>query len=213
MESSELERCVHLVGHTLSTKQREQLTSYAAWLADEAIVAGGIGPDEGTRLWDRHILDSAAFVAVLDDRLQDGVAIVDIGSGVGLPGIVLAILLPDTPVTLLDRSQRRHGLQRRAIRILDLQNCDSLQRDVPAQPVPRGVRVFRASLTPGEVLSLHVGSQNDHASIVALTRRTDGVLPDDLRTAAAAAGVDVRLHGIGADILDSPAWFLSMVTL
>ncbi|VAW06586.1 hypothetical protein MNBD_ACTINO02-1179, partial [hydrothermal vent metagenome] len=31
--------------------------------------------------------------------------------------------------------------------------------------------------------------------------------------AAAAVGVDLRLHGIGADILDSPAWFLSMVTL
>ncbi|HDL42259.1 MAG TPA: hypothetical protein ENG98_04520 [Actinobacteria bacterium] len=213
MQHTDVERCEQLIGRTLSETQKSQLRSYADWLADEALVAGGIGPREVDRLWDRHILDSAAFRVVLPADGATGAPIVDIGSGVGLPGIVLAILLPSTSVTLLDRSGRRHTLQKRALRILELTNCVAVQQDIPEQPIPHGIRVFRASLTAQEVLSLQASYPYHSASILALTRRMDSAIPETLAAEAARVGVGVRLERVGADVLDSPASFLIMTSL
>lgn len=213
MQHPDVERCEQLIGRTLSNTQRNQLITFADWLVGEALTAGGIGPGEGARLWDRHLLDSAAFTLVLPNPESTNTAIVDIGSGAGLPGIVLAILLPQTPITLVDRSGRRHGLQKRALRILELTNCDAVQHNIPEQSIPRGTRVFRASLPVREVLSLH-SSHPDHAvSIVALSRRVDNMVPETLTEEAAGMGVKVRFEQVGGDILDSPAGFLIMTTL
>lgn len=76
---------------------------YAAWLADAGVVRGLIGPREVPRLWDRHILNCA----VLGDLIPEGVAVADIGSGAGLPGLVLAIARPDLRITLIEPLLRR----------------------------------------------------------------------------------------------------------
>jgi 16S rRNA G527 N7-methylase RsmG len=213
MNVSELQRCERLIGRTLTTTQETQLESYAAWLAEEALDAGGIGPAEADRVWDRHILDAAAFVAVLPPDPVDDIPIVDIGSGVGLPGIVLAILLPERHIVLVDKSGRRCALQKRATRILEVANCEILQRVIPEQGIPAGVRVFRASLPVQDVLSLHASHPSHTDSVVALTRRSGGVLPQTLTNEAAHLGVEVRLERVGTDILDSPASFLIMSPL
>lgn len=62
-----------------------------------------IGPREVDRLWERHILNSAA----LADLIPDGSRVVDVGSGAGLPGIPLAVLRPDLEMTLLEPLLRR----------------------------------------------------------------------------------------------------------
>ena len=76
---------------------------YAALLADDGVVRGLIGPREAPRLWDRHLLNCA----VLADALPDGADVCDIGSGAGLPGLVLAIRRPDLRVTLVEPLLRR----------------------------------------------------------------------------------------------------------
>jgi 16S rRNA (guanine527-N7)-methyltransferase len=76
---------------------------YAARLAGDAVTRGLIGPREAGRLWERHLLNSA----VLADFLPPGVRIVDVGSGAGLPGLVLAIRRPDLRVDLVEPMQRR----------------------------------------------------------------------------------------------------------
>jgi 16S rRNA (guanine527-N7)-methyltransferase len=76
---------------------------YADLLAGPGVERGLIGPREVDRLWDRHILNSAA-VAELIDR---GARVVDIGSGAGLPGIPIAIARPDLHVTLIEPMLRR----------------------------------------------------------------------------------------------------------
>jgi 16S rRNA (guanine527-N7)-methyltransferase len=72
-------------------------------LATEGIARGLIGPREAARLWDRHLLNCA----VVADLVPRPAALLDIGSGAGLPGIVLAMLLPDVQVTLLEPMARR----------------------------------------------------------------------------------------------------------
>jgi 16S rRNA (guanine527-N7)-methyltransferase len=76
---------------------------YAASLATDAVVRGLIGPREADRIWERHLLNCAAVARLLPPRAS----VVDVGSGAGLPGIVLAIARPDVYVTLVEPLSRR----------------------------------------------------------------------------------------------------------
>jgi 16S rRNA (guanine527-N7)-methyltransferase len=76
---------------------------YANILATDGIIRGLIGPRETARLWDRHLLNCA----VVADLVPRRATLLDIGSGAGLPGIVLAMLLPEVQVTLLEPMARR----------------------------------------------------------------------------------------------------------
>ena len=76
---------------------------YVDILASRGIEWGLIGPREGDRLWDRHVLNSAA----LADLIPEGSSVADVGSGAGLPGIPLAIARPDLQVDLVEPLLRR----------------------------------------------------------------------------------------------------------
>lgn len=72
-------------------------------LAHPGTDRGVIGPREADRLWDRHLLNSA----VLGELIPEGVRVLDLGSGAGLPGIPLAIARPDLTIVLLESMARR----------------------------------------------------------------------------------------------------------
>ena len=76
---------------------------YADLLATTAVERGLIGPREVPRLWDRHILNCA----VIQERIPLNSRVADIGSGAGLPGLVLAIARPDLDVSLIEPLLRR----------------------------------------------------------------------------------------------------------
>lgn len=79
------------------------ISQYVDILAHDGVVRGLIGPRESARLWDRHVLNSAA----LSGLVPSGASVVDVGSGAGLPGIPLAVLRPDLRITLLEPLLRR----------------------------------------------------------------------------------------------------------
>jgi len=89
---------------------------YAELLATEGVIRGLIGPREAPRLWERHLLNCA----VLAELLPDGASVCDIGSGAGLPGLVLAIARPDLRVTLLEPLLRRTTFLDEVVAELDL---------------------------------------------------------------------------------------------
>ena len=76
---------------------------YADLLATDATVRGLIGPREVPRLWERHLLNCA----LVTDLVPPGATVCDIGSGAGLPGLVMAIRRPDLTVTLVEPLLRR----------------------------------------------------------------------------------------------------------
>ncbi len=115
-------------GFALEDDQIVLLERFRLWLLKEAIPAGGLGPGETSRLHDRHIGDSLTFAWPFPSPPPEDV--LDLGSGVGLPGIPLAVLWPSTTVTLLDRSVKRVDLARRAIRVLGLDNVETAQTDI-----------------------------------------------------------------------------------
>jgi 16S rRNA (guanine527-N7)-methyltransferase len=79
------------------------INRYVDILRSTAVECGLLGPREAERLWDRHILNSAA----LSELIPADNAVADVGSGAGLPGIPLAILRPDLRVTLIEPLLRR----------------------------------------------------------------------------------------------------------
>ncbi len=91
---------------------------YADLLATDGIIRGLIGPREAERVWDRHLLN-CAVVAGLVPRPS---SLLDIGSGAGLPGMVLAMLLPDVQVTLLEPMARRVAFLYECLAVLELPN-------------------------------------------------------------------------------------------
>lgn len=79
------------------------LERYVDWLAGAGIERGLLGPREVPRLWERHVVNCAAMAGLL----PAGARIVDVGTGAGLPGLVLALVRPDISAVLLDATARR----------------------------------------------------------------------------------------------------------
>ena len=114
-ELSSAQAAVAIFGESLP-----QAEKYAELLAGIGVERGLIGPAEADRIWERHLLNCAAIAHLLPVRCS----LVDVGSGGGLPGMVLAMLLPHARVTLLEPLARRVDFLDEAVAELGLTNAD-----------------------------------------------------------------------------------------
>jgi 16S rRNA (guanine527-N7)-methyltransferase len=111
------------------------LEAYAALLADAGVERGLIGPRETARLWERHLLNSAGPAGLLDA----GSTVVDLGSGAGLPGLVLAALRADVTFVLVEPLLRRSTFLTEAVGALALPNvevCRARAEDLARSGLP-----------------------------------------------------------------------------
>jgi 16S rRNA (guanine527-N7)-methyltransferase len=112
---------------------------YARRLATDGVVRGLIGPREIDRLWDRHLLNCAAVA----DLIPSGASVTDVGSGAGLPGIVLAVARPDLTMVLVEPLARRTAFLAEVVADLELDHVsvvrvraeDAVGRFAPAEVV------------------------------------------------------------------------------
>ena len=105
---------------------------YVRLLAGPGVTRGLLGPREVPRLWTRHVLNCAAVA----DLVPRPATLIDLGSGAGLPGIVLALLLPDVQVTLLERMERRTIFLDECVQELGLRNarvCRATAEELPGK--------------------------------------------------------------------------------
>mgnify|MGYP000855039551 FL=1 len=79
------------------------IAEFARMLEEEGELRGLLGPRDMERIWSRHLVNSAAVLDFLPRRGQ----VLDIGSGAGLPGIVIAVCRPDLDVHLAEPMTRR----------------------------------------------------------------------------------------------------------
>ncbi len=104
----------------------QQVHAYAEFLASAGIERGLIGPREGDRIWDRHIFNCLPVTQLL----PQGASLFDIGSGAGLPGIVIALARPDLTVTLIEPLERRVEFLKEATAGLDIEVIRGRAQDV-----------------------------------------------------------------------------------
>ncbi len=87
-------------------------------LATDGVLRGLIGPREAPRLWERHIVNCVAPAPAFPHAAR----VADLGSGAGLPGLVLAIARPDLVITLIEPLLRRTDFLAEAVAVLGLDN-------------------------------------------------------------------------------------------
>ncbi|HWH28117.1 MAG TPA: 16S rRNA (guanine(527)-N(7))-methyltransferase RsmG [Mycobacteriales bacterium] len=96
------------------------LEAFASVLAGPGVERGLLGPRETPRLWDRHLLNCAGPA----ELLAPGELVVDVGSGAGLPGVVLAALRPDCRFVLLEPLLRRASFLSEVVEALALPHVE-----------------------------------------------------------------------------------------
>ncbi len=201
-----VERVLGWVDSSLDSRRWDQLGLLAGWLKDEAIKAGGLGPNEATRIWTRHLADSLAFAYAWRD-LTPPARLLDVGAGIGLPGIPLAVLWPETAVTLLDRSGKRIDLATRAVRRLRLENVEVRQGDVFEESAGWEGATFRAVFSPERALEVaNSVLAPDGLAVVGL--RGSGV--DALTSSKSPGGRPVQAVELPPTVLDGPVSLLIM---
>lgn len=141
--STLVERATEL-GVDLDGNQVEALLSYELLLIDRAIPLGLVARGDQTTVRERHILDSLRGVLALEPSDSDAL---DLGSGAGLPGIVVAIARPSLRVGLVEVRHRRAAFLELAVERLGLPNVTVLA--MPAARLDQMVEVCFARALAG----------------------------------------------------------------
>jgi 16S rRNA (guanine527-N7)-methyltransferase len=178
---------------------------YAEILAGAGVERGLLGPREVDRLWDRHILNSAAVAELLD--VDERIA--DIGSGAGLPGIPLALARPDLRLTLIEPLLRRSEFLREVVDDLGLGikivRGRAEDRSVREQVGEMDVVVSRAVAALDKLTKWSVPLLRPDGRMVAIKgERAEEEIREHRRVMTSLGAVDVRVKRCGADYLDPP---------
>jgi 16S rRNA (guanine527-N7)-methyltransferase len=187
--------------------------SYARLLVTDGVLRGLIGPREAPRIWERHMINCA----VMSPMIPIGALVVDVGSGAGLPGIVLAVARPDLTITLVEPLARRTAFLSEAVIALGLEATVTVVRgraeDVVDGP-PAGADVVTAravasldrlagwclplARTGGRLLALKGASAADE-------------IADHRAAIGRLGGADPVLRLCGEDLIDPPTTVVEIV--
>jgi 16S rRNA (guanine527-N7)-methyltransferase len=143
------------------------LRRFTDLLTDRAVPYGFIAERDAGRIWERHVLDSMRVVPLIPRTALDAL---DIGSGAGLPGIVVAAARPDLRVVLLEAQRKRVAFLEYAAHQLALSNVrvvhgraedEAVEADVAfgraVGSAPAVWRLARRHLRPGGMLLYFAG--------------------------------------------------------
>ena len=179
---------------------------YAELLAGAGVERGVLGPHEIDRIWDRHLLNSAAVA----ELMQPGERVVDIGSGAGLPGLPLAIARPDLKVVCVESMLRRAGFLAEVVAELGLE-VDVI-RGRAEDPAVRDrvggsdVAVSRAVAALDKLTRWSLPLLRPGGRMVAIKgERAPDEVHQHRRVMTASGAMDVRVVECGVNYLSPPA--------
>ena len=179
---------------------------YAEILAGAGVERGLIGPREVDRLWDRHLLNSAAIAELLPRDAR----VADIGSGAGLPGIPLALARPDLRVTLIEPLLRRSDFLHEVIEELEIDvtvvRGRAEERAVREQVGEMDAVVSRAVASLDKVTKWSMPLLREGGEMLAVKgERAEDEAREHRRVMTSLGAADVRVMKCCADFLDPPA--------
>jgi 16S rRNA (guanine527-N7)-methyltransferase len=176
---------------------------YAELVAGAGVERGLVGPREVPRLWERHLLNCA----VLTELIAQGAHVADVGSGAGLPGIVLALARPDLRVQLIEPLLRRATFLSEVVEDLGLTDVD-IVRDRAELLEGRAFDVVTArAVAPLEkLLRWTLPLLRPGGAVLALKGSSAGAELEAARPVLARWPVsDAELLTIGVGVLEVPA--------
>lgn len=181
-----------------------QAEKYAGLLATEGVTRGLIGPRETERLWERHLLNCA----VVDELLPDQGELVDIGSGAGLPGLVMAMVRPSLRIILVESMLRRCVFLEECAEQLKLENVQVVRGRAEdlAGKIQADIATARAVAPMERLLGWAAGLLRPGGELLAIKGQSAA---DEL---AAAKPVLRRLHARSAEVLDAGSGRVVSVT-
>ncbi|HEY7224840.1 MAG TPA: 16S rRNA (guanine(527)-N(7))-methyltransferase RsmG [Micromonosporaceae bacterium] len=191
---------------------------YAHVLLTDGVVRGLIGPRESDRIWDRHLLNCA----VVAELIPQDAHVVDVGSGAGLPGVVLALARPDLMVTLVEPLARRAAFLAEVIAELRLRQASLVRARAEECVARRG----RTKVGPADVVTARAVAPLDRLAAWCLPLLVEGgrllALKGDSatdevaihRTAIArAGGGDPEIRRCGAGLVEPPTTVVTIPRL
>jgi 16S rRNA (guanine527-N7)-methyltransferase len=143
--------------------------AFARILATRGVEQGLIGPHEVPRLWDRHLLNCAVVAELIDGRRE---TLVDIGSGAGLPGIVLDMVRPELNVTLLEPMERRCRFLSECLSELGVGNASVLRGRAEDVVLQADVATARAVAPLDRLAELAIGVVRPGGMVLAIKGQT-----------------------------------------
>jgi len=170
----------------------DQAVAFTRVLATRGVEQGLIGPREVPRLWDRHLLNCAVVAELIRPRCR---TLVDIGSGAGLPGIVLALIRPELDVILLEPMERRCRFLAECAAELGLANASVLRGRAEDTRLRADVATARAVAPLGRLAELAVGVVRPGGMVLAIKGQTAA---DELKK---ARPVLRRIGARGAEVV------------
>ena len=181
-----------------------QAQAYADLLATEGELRGLIGPRELPRLWQRHLLNCA----VITDLIAHGSRVADIGSGAGLPGLVVAIRRPDLDVTLIEPMARRTDFLGEAVDRLGLENVRVLRgraEEVPATEAEFDVVTSRAVAPLDRLSRWSLPLVRAGGSMLAMKGSSaEEEVAEHAKAMRRAGAVEVEVSRVGMDVVEVP---------
>jgi len=147
----------------------EQARAFARMLATRGVERGLIGPREVPRLWDRHLLNCAVVADLIGSRYR---TLVDIGSGAGLPGLVLAMTRPELSVILLEPMERRCRFLSECVAGLGLANGSVLRGRAEEAVLGADVATARAVAPLDRLAEMAVRVVRPGGMVLAIKGRT-----------------------------------------
>ena len=166
--------------------------AFARMLATRGVERGLIGPHEVPRLWDRHLLNCAVVADLIDSRYR---TLADIGSGAGLPGVVLALMRPELSITLLEPMERRCRFLSECVAELGLANVSVLRGRAEETALGVDVATARAVAPLDRLAEMAVHVVRPGGMVLAIKGRTAA---DELRK---ARPVLRRIGARGAEVV------------
>lgn len=182
---------------------------YAHLLATEGVVRGLIGPREAPRLWERHLLNCA----LLGQAVPTGAGVCDIGTGAGLPGLVLALSRPDLSLTLVEPLLRRTTFLEEAVDELGLTNVEVVRARAEALHGSRDFDVVtsRAVAPLDRLLAWSMPLVRQGGHLVAMKGSSVGEEVEAARPALAKYGAGtVEILQYGDGLVDPPTTVLKV---
>jgi 16S rRNA (guanine527-N7)-methyltransferase len=177
---------------------------YATRLATEGVTRGLIGPREVPRIWERHLLNSAAVA----EAVPEGARVADVGSGAGLPGIPLGLARPDLSLTLVEPMARRVEFLEEAVDELDrpwrVVRGRAEERSVITAVGPVDVVTARAVAALPRLVAWCRGLLRPGSQLVALVgARAVAELPALIPELEAAGMRSIAARAVGASLGDA----------